>query len=265
MVDNLRVSVIQTELFWEDKKQNLNHFSTLISTINDTDLIVLPEMFTTGFSMNCSALFDEHPGKTLAWMQEIAQKKKVAITGSAIIKENNSYYNRLYFVFPNGEFKTYDKRHLFRMADETSYYTAGKEKIIVEYKGWKICPLICFDLRFPVFSRNKYHADTNQFDYDCLIYVANWPAARRKAWNCLLEARAHENLCYVVGVNRIGLDGTNKNYAGDTHVFDFKGTDCIAIEPEKEAIATIELDKPSLTEYRSKFNTGLDADIFSLK
>lgn len=255
---NLAVSIIQSALSWENKDENLASFSDKIYAIKEaTDLIVLPEMFTSGFSMKPSLFAEEMEGETLQWMQKWAEEKNCVITGSIIIKEQNQFYNRLLWVRPNGSYDYYDKRHLFRFAGEDKQYQAGSSKLIVELQGWKICPLICFDLRFPVWSRNRE-------DYDCLLYVANWPEARSKAWTTLLEARAHENQCYVVGLNRIGADGNNIPHNGCSAIFDPKGSKISVIEPNESRTETIELSWENLVNYRQKFPVAKDADDFEI-
>lgn len=258
------VSIVQYDIVWENPHKNrLFLEESLSKSIRSTHLIVLPEMLSTGFSMNCRPYAEPHEGETLEWMKTIAKTHQAAVTGSVMVQENGQYYNRLYFVYPNGEFMFYNKRHLFRMAEEDQNYTPGYDRIIIDYLGWKICPLICYDLRFPVFSRNQYHANAG-FSYDLLIYVANWPEARRSAWINLLQARAHENLCYVAGVNRVGTDGNGKNYSGDSEVYNFKGEALIQHQGASVFIKTITLDKFALKDYRSKFNSLLDADDFTL-
>ncbi len=199
----MKIALIQSSLFWENPNANRNHFEEKINAIDEeVDLIVLPEMFSTGFTMNPSAVSETMQGETVLWLQSLAEAKNSAITGSLVIQENNNFYNRLLFVFPSGEIQFYDKRHLFTLAGEDKIYTSGKDKLIVEYKGWKICPLVCYDLRFPVFARNVE-------EYDVLIYVANWPESRITAWDALLKARAIENMSYTIGVNRVGKDNNN--------------------------------------------------------
>ncbi len=213
----MKVAIIQTALIWENPNANRIQFEEKIRGIEqNVDLIVLPEMFSTGFTMNPETVAETMNGETISWMQTLAKHKNSAITGSLVIVENGKYYNRLVFVLPSGEIKHYDKRHLFSLAGEEKVYTKGKTKLIIEYKGFKICPLICYDLRFPVFSRNVE-------DYDVLLYVANWPKPRINAWNALLKARAIENMCYVVGVNRIGEDQNNHVYNGNSQVIDYLG------------------------------------------
>ena len=217
MQQKLKITIIQSELHWEDATKNRALFSQKIDAIyEETDLIILPEMFTTGFSMNAKNLAEPNDGPTLQWMIAEAKKNNSAITGSVIIAEENQYFNRLFFVFPDGSYKKYDKRHTFTLAGEDKIYSAGKERIIVNYKGWKICPQICYDLRFPVWARNTE-------DYDVLIYVANWPKTRILAWDTLLCARAIENMVYCIGVNRVGVDGSQLEYNGHSAVYDVLG------------------------------------------
>lgn len=224
--------------------------------MEDVDLIVLPEMFASGFTMNPKIVAETMQGETIAWLQHLAKAKNCAITGSLVIEENGNYYNRLVFVFPNGKIQTYDKRHLFTLAGEDKVYTAGKEKLIIEYKGFKICPLICYDLRFPVFARNVEN-------YDLLIYVANWPKPRINAWDILLKARAIENMCYTIGVNRIGKDSNNLEYVGHSQAVDFLGN--YLVEPqETDGVFIVELDQEKLNETRGKLGFLNDKDDFSI-
>lgn len=255
---NLNIALIQADLYWENSNQNLEHFAEKIAKINSkVDLFILPEMFSTGFSMNAEKLAEPPNGLTLKWMQRIANEKSAAITGSVIIEEDGKYFNRLYFVFPDSTYKVYDKHHTFTLAKENETYTAGKERLIVEYKGWKICPLICYDLRFPVWARNTV-------DYDLLIYVANWPKTRIQAWDTLLQARAIENMTYCAGVNRTGLDGNNYEYTGHSAVYDSLGQAMFDHELEAEFTKVITLDKDHLTETRSKLKFLQDRDKFTL-
>ena len=254
----MKIVLIQSSLFWENPKANRNHFEEKINAVTEKiDLIVLPEMFSTGFTMNPSAVAETMEGETIEWLQSLAKAKKTAITGSLVIKENDNFYNRLVFVFPSGETRFYDKRHLFTLAGEDKVYTSGKEKLFVEYLGWKICPLVCYDLRFPVFARNME-------DYDVLIYVANWPKLRINAWNILLKARSVENMCYSIGVNRTGFDNNNFEYDGHSQAIDFMGN--YILEPqETEGIFLVELNKEKLLEARDKFGFLNDRDAFELK
>ncbi|WP_300570849.1 amidohydrolase [Flavobacterium sp.] len=253
----MKVALVQSSLVWENPSANRNYFEERINSINEKiDLVVLPEMFTTGFTMNASSVAETMNGDSVAWMQFIAKSKNCAITGSLVITENNNFYNRLIFVFPSGEMKTYDKRHLFSLAGEDKIYTSGKAKIIIDYNGFKICPLICYDLRFPVFSRNVEN-------YDLLLYVASWPKPRINAWDALLRARAVENMSYVVGVNRIGLDANQFEYTGHSQAIDFLGNYIVA-PFEEEAIQIITLNKDEMLETRQKLNFLNDKDQFEI-
>ncbi len=254
----MKVALIQSPLFWENPQSNRNHFEEKINTITEkVDLIVLPEMFSTGFTMNPEAVSEQMEGETVRWMQLVAKTKKCAITGSLVIKEKDVFYNRLIFIFPSGEIQFYDKRHLFTLAGEDKVYTSGKKKLMLDYLGWRICPLVCYDLRFPVFSRNVE-------EYDLLLYVANWPKSRIEAWNILLKARAVENISYTIGVNRIGFDENNLEYNGHSQVIDFLGN--YALEPqEHEDVFLVELNKEKLIETRNNFGFLNDKDIFELK
>lgn len=253
----MKIALIQISLVWEDPKSNRVNIEQKINAIESgTDLIVLPEMFTTGFTMHPEAVAETMEGKTVLWMQSLAKAKNAAITGSLVIIENGNYYNRLLFVFPSGEIQFYNKRHLFTLAGEDQSYTNGNQKLIVEYKGWKICPLICYDLRFPVFSRNTEN-------YDLLIYVANWPKTRINAWDTLLKARAIENMSYTIGVNRLGIDNNNLEYVGHSQLTDYLGNS--VIEPHKEeGVFIAEIDKNTLLETRKKLDFLKDQDHFEL-
>lgn len=255
----MNIALIQASLIWENPDANRNYFEDKINTINDdVDLIVLPEMFTTGFTMNPRAVAETMTGKTVSWMQALAKAKNTAITGSVVIEDNSNFYNRMLFVFPSGELQFYDKRHLFTLAGEGKEYTAGDAKLIVDYMGWKICPFVCYDLRFPVFSRN-----VNQ-EYDLLLYVASWPKTRIKAWDTLLAARAIENMSYVVAVNRIGQDANDYQYVGHSQVIDMLGEQLV--EPlELEGIYYATLDREKLIETRRKLNFLSDQDAFEIK
>lgn len=254
---NLKIALIQTELSWENPNENKALLQEKINAISQyVDLIILPEMFTSGFTMNPKNVAQSMQGDAISWLKETAKDKDCAITGSLVIEENGNYFNRLVFVFPSGEIQTYDKRHLFTLAGEDKVYTAGEEKLIVDYKGFKICPLICYDLRFPVFARNVE-------DYDVLIYVANWPKPRVNAWDILLKARAVENMSYVIGVNRIGFDENNHEYVGHSQAIDFLGN-YIQEPQEIEGVFIVELDKNELLETREKLNFLNDRDEFKL-
>ena len=251
---DLSITTIQADLHWEDKEQNLKMFEKHIESIQEsTDLIILPEMFSTGFSMRAEDLAEEMDGNTVAWMKNLATQKNVAITGSVIIKEGDKYFNRLIWAEPNGLVKHYNKRHLFGMGDENSHYTAGQEKLIVDYLGWRINLNICYDLRFPVWLRNS-----KENPYDVLIIVANWPEKRIEHWDTLLKARAIENQCYVIGVNRTGFDGNSIPHTGNTSVIHPFGN--ILYSSSDVEHNTILLSKHELMLNRRQFPFLRDAD-----
>ena len=259
-MENLKITLIQTALHWEDPEANLKMFDEKINNIKeDTHLIVLPEMFTTGFAIERKHIAEEHGGKGLLWMLQKSKEKNCVITGSIAVKENGKLYNRLYWVKPNGTFKTYDKPHLFRMANENNHFSPGNNKIICELNGWKICPLICYDLRFPVWSRNKWD-EHNNAEYDVLLYVANWPKVRNFPWESLLVARAIENQCYTIGLNRIGPDGNNIPHSGNSVVLNPRGEQICKIHEDSEKSVTSELDYTYLETFRNQFPVGMDAD-----
>ncbi|MFC2129011.1 amidohydrolase [Bacteroidota bacterium] len=254
----MSVSVVQTNLNWENIELNLLKFDSLLEKINNkTDIVILPEMFTTGFSMNAEKFAEEENGRTLNWLMEKAGNLNALIIGSIIIRENSGYFNRLYTVFPDGSYKTYDKKHLFRIEGEADVYTPGNKRLIINYKGWKISPFICYDLRFPVWSRNKNN-------YDLYINVANWPGSRRDIWINLLKARAIENQVYAIGVNRIGEDSNDTGHTGDSMIIDPKGKTLAQAEKNKEEIINTEISLSELNDFRKKFPVGLDADNFEI-
>ncbi len=251
--NTLNLTLIQTDIFWEDIDRNLQHLDSLISRIsNSVDIFVLPEMFTTGFSMDNEKLSESANGKTLMWMKSKAKECKVAITGSIIFFENEKYFNRLLWVNPSGEFFSYNKRHLFSMGGEDKFFEPGNERLIINFKGWRICPLICYDLRFPVWSRN------NQA-FDLLIYIANWPAARNHVWNILLRARAIENQCFVAGVNRVGRDGENIHYIGESCMVHPKGYFSNVSHEPIEQVINCNISLEELIAFRKKFPVLKDA------
>ena len=256
-MDNLNVTVVQTALHWEDTTANLKQFDQKLNGLNGkTDLIILPEMFTTGFSMQPEKLAETMEGSALQWLREKAAQLNAAITGSLIIKEQQQFYNRLIWMEPSGKLHTYDKRHLFTLAKEQDHYTAGSKRLVVEWKGWRIMPLICYDLRFPVWSRNN-------LDYDLLIYVANFPHRRRKAWRSLLLARAIENQAYTIGVNRVGEDGNNMYHSGDSAIIDYAGEYYQELA-HIEAVCTTTLSYSKQKTFRSKLQFLPDQDSFSI-
>lgn len=259
MSEILNIALIQTELVWEHPEQNRADLLKKINALADpVDIIVLPEMFTSGFTMNPSHVAETMQGETISWLKTLAANKQSAITGSMVIKEDNHYYNRMVFVHPNGSIDHYDKRHTFTFAGEDKVYTPGTKKIIVDYNGWKICPLICYDLRFPVWARNTEA-------YDVLIYVANWPASRMVAWDTLLKARAIENMSYCVGVNRVGKDDNNHDYSGHSAVYDVLGHRIDNIPFDRDAVEIVSLKKEHIQRNRSKFNFLADQDQFSIR
>lgn len=257
-MQDLTISLVQFNVKWQNPIANRKIITGKIETLKiKPDLIVLPEMFTTGFTMEVKSNAEQPEGETLIWMKSMASSTGATITGSIIIIEDNKYYNRLLWVKPNGDYSYYDKRHLFRMADESNYFTDGNESPIFEINGWKVKPMICYDLRFPVWSRNI------NLEYDIIMYVANWPQARINAWNILLKARAIENLSYSIGLNRIGVDGGGKKYNGHSGCYNYKG-DIISNLSEKEEVIDVTLSKSELEDYRKSFPANLDADKFNI-
>ena len=260
MNQDLTVTLIQSDIIWNDIDKNLSAFDKKIGSIDlDTDLIILPEMFTTGFTMDAAELAEGMDGRGVSWMKEKAEENNTAIMGSLIIQEGGKYYNRLIWMNPNGSHHKYDKRHLFAMAGEDRYYSAGNDKVIVNYKGWNICPLVCYDLRFPVWSRNV------DSQYDLLIYIASWPNKRAYDWNTLLRARAIENQSYVVGVNRVGTDGNGHLYNGDSCIIDPGWNKTLFHHEHTELIHTETLSKYHLSKVREKLPFSRDADKFNIE
>jgi omega-amidase len=254
--DQLNITIVQPDIVWEDKEANLRQYERFIETAGaKKEVVVLPEMFTTGFSMRPEALAETMEGRSVSWMAEMAAKHRCILTGSLIIEEEGNYYNRLVWMQPDGKYGIYDKRHLFGYGHEDEHYTAGDKKLIVSVKGWRICPLICYDLRFPVWSRNSPEA------YDVLLYVANWPERRNLAWKTLLQARAIENQSYVVGVNRVGTDGKDIAYSGDSSVFGPMG-EPIWQQSQETCVETITLERETLNAVRSDLPFLKDADRF---
>ena len=256
----LTITLIQPNLFWEDKKANLELLQKKIESISEkTEVVILPEMFSTGFSMKPEIFGETMNGETMQWIKRISSERKIIITGSIIIEENGNYFNRLIWMLPNGELGFYDKRHLFAFGDEHAHYKAGNKKLIASVKGWKINLQVCYDLRFPVWARQAPENLENK--YDLLIYVANWPEKRSTAWKALLQARAIENQCYVAGVNRVGEDGNKIYYSGDSMVVDPLG-EIIYQKNKEEDIFTYTLYKEKVEETRNHFPFWKDADLF---
>ena len=261
-MQDLKIAYIQTELYWQNPQANRAMFEEKIWELSSpVDLIILPEMFTTGFSMEAASFAEVMGTTSVKWMAQMAAQTKAVITGSLIIKDKSNYYNRLIWMYPEGNYRYYDKRHLFRYAGEDKHYQPGSEKLIVDLKGWKICPLICYDLRFPAWSRNLF--DNGNAAYDLLIYTANWPERRIKAWDSLLQARAIENLSYVAGINRVGNDENGISYCGHSAAFDFQG-ETLHASQEQDEVAVVELSYDELTKFRERFPFYLDADHFNI-
>jgi predicted amidohydrolase len=262
---NLRISLVQGDTRWLDPAGNRDYYGHLIAPLHGTtDLILLPETFTSGFSNDAIAKAEGMDGPTVAWLREQSRRLGAAITGSVQIREGEGVYNRLFFATPDGGLQHYDKRHLFRYAKEHERYAAGRDRLTVEWQGWRICPLVCYDLRFPVYSRNRFDVERpGGLDYDLLLYVANWPSARAYPWKTLLRARAIENLCFVAGLNRVGSDGNGLHYSGDSAVIDFLGHPLSEAAAE-EVVTTTTLPAAELLAHRERFPAMLDGDAFSL-
>ena len=255
----MKISIVQTDIIWENKQENLRLLREKLSPLRGTtEIVVLPEMFSTGFTMKSRELAEPVSGITVRILKELAADFQLALCGSFICSERSNYYNRAFFITPEGEEFYYDKRHLFRMGNEAEYFSSGNNKLIISYRGWNICLLVCYDLRFPVWSRNVNN------EYDLLIYMASWPQARRLAWDTLLCARALENMCYVCGVNRIGVDGNKLIYNGGSVVFSAKGEVLASVPDGEEGIETVSLSLISLQQLRDKFPVWKDADAFRL-
>lgn len=261
-MQNLTLAILQTNLEWEAPDVNRRHFDQKLAAIDTAvDLVVLPEMFSTGFTMNPQSIAEQMEGRTMAWMHKQADALQAVVTGSIVIEEAGRYYNRLIWMTPGGQYQFYDKKHLFSYAGEDAHYSAGREKLIVELKGWKMMPMICYDLRFPVWCRNRYSEGAG-FDYDCILYVANWPASRSHAWRILLMARAIENLSYVVGVNRIGSDERGIDYSGDSAVIDPLGENLSNMLPHADQAEVVTLARCPLDSHRDRFRAWADWDGF---
>lgn len=262
-MSTLAISTIQTSLLWEEKSANLHMLEQKIASIEEkTEIVVLPEMFSTGFSMNPSLLAEKMDGETIQWMQRVSRENGIILTGSVIIEEEEKFYNRLIWMLPNGQYGHYDKRHLFAYAGENEKYNPGNKRLIASVKGWKINLQVCYDLRFPVWARQQIKEDGAE--YDLLLYVANWPERRSHAWKTLLCARAIENQCYVIGVNRVGTDGNNIYHSGNSLVIDPLGQVLYHMADEED-VFTITLQKEKLDEVREKFPFWKDADSFNIQ
>jgi omega-amidase len=261
----LKVSLVQGATRWHDAAANRAYYGAFARALKgQTDLIVLPETFTSGFTNDTLHQAETMQGESFAWLKSLAQEVGSVITGSMVIREGERCVNRLIWMRPDGTFETYDKRHLFRMAKEHERYAGGNARMIVELNGWRICPQVCYDLRFPVWLRNRYDQVARRFDYDLLIFVANWPSPRREPWRTLLRARAIENLSYVVGVNRVGIDGNDLHYSGDSAAIDFVAAPLVELGAQ-EQVVTVTLDPADLAGHRDRFPAWMDADDFELK
>lgn len=261
-MSDLSVTLIQSSLHWENTNANIKMFDEKINSIEGTmEIVILPEMFSTGFSMHPEILAETMDGKTIQWMEEITKKKNIILTGSIIIREEDKYFNRLIWMFPNGHFAFYDKRHLFAYAEEHQHYTCGNKKLITQVKGWKICPVICYDLRFPVWLRQSPEEESR---YDLLICVANWPASRSEAWDILLRARAIENQCFVAGVNRVSSDGNGILYDGGSAIINPMGKEVIRKDKD-ESVIQFTVEKETIINTRKSFPFLMDADHFTIQ
>ena len=262
-MQDLRVTILQTNLFWEDAKKNLDHFDHLLGLISEpTDLVLLPETFNTGFSINPATCAESMEGPSMQFLRKKSAEKNVVIMATLMICGENGCYNRLVCIHPDGHFETYDKRHLFRLSEEYKIFKGGNQQLILEVKGWKISPFICYDLRFPVWSKNTW-SDGN-YAYDAMVCLANWPASRAHAWKSLLVARAIENQAYVAGVNRIGYDGHGTWHSGNSMAIDAKGNVVYATEEGKEEIKTVTFSAGDLQLFRDSFTVGMDWDNFTI-
>jgi predicted amidohydrolase len=264
LLQPLRISLVQGATRWHDASANRDYYGALVRSLKgQSDLVVLPETFLSGFTNDTLANAEVMDGAGLRWLRDLAREVGATITGSLVVREGDRCVNRLVWIRPDGTQAQYDKRHLFRMAKEHERYAGGNERLIVELNGWRICPQVCYDLRFPVWLRNRYDRVANRFDYDLLLFVANWPSARRHAWRTLLRARAIENLCYCAGVNRIGVDGNELHYAGDSAVLDFLGQPLVELGFQEQTV-TLTLDPIALAAHRERFPAWMDADEFAI-
>ena len=264
-MDDLRVSLVQDDTVWHDAAANRALYGARVRALRgQADLVVLPETFTSGFSNDAIGRAETMEGESVAWLRALAAEIGAVVTGSMVLREGDRVFNRLLWARSDGSLEYYDKRHLFRMAGEHHRYADGRRKLLVELKGWRVCPLVCYDLRFPVWSRNRFDPAAGRFDYDLLLYVANWPSARRYAWQTLLRARAMENLACVVGVNRVGTDGNQLHYAGDSAALDSLGQPLVELGAQPQSV-TVTLSAAALAAHRERFPAQLDADAFDLR
>ena len=265
-MQDLRISLVQGATRWHDPVGNREYYGNLIKPLaGNTDLVILPETFTSGFSNDAIDKAEGMDGPTVAWIREQAESLGAAVTGSVQLQTADGVFNRLLWATPDGGLQYYDKRHLFRYAGEHKRYAAGSERLTVEWKGWRINPLVCYDLRFPVYSRNRYDVErAGQLDFDLQLFVANWPSARAYAWKTLLRARAIENLCYVAAVNRVGTDGNKLDYSGDSAVIDFMGQPLVETSIDEGVVSTV-ISASALAAHRERFPAMLDGDRFTIE
>ncbi len=262
-MQDLKIALIQTNLIWENAQANLNHLNSLLSGIKEKiDLVILPEVFNTAFPVDPEKFAETADGLTMKWLQEKATQLNCTIAGSLLLKKPEGYFNTLISMNSDGTYDQYSKRHVFHLGDEADTITPGSERIIIKLKNWKIRPMVCYDLRFPVWSKNTYSNEI--FEYDLLFYVANWPASRSYPWKQMLISRAIENQAYVIGVNRVGKDGAGNNYSGDSMFIDPKGQVLKTLKSNQQEIAIVELSYNSLIDFRQKFNVGPDWDKFTI-
>lgn len=263
-MSDLTVAIIQSDLHWENIDANLASFEEKIWSITEpVDVIILPEMFNTGFSMAAGRLAEVSGLKTHKWLLQMANQRDALVGGSYIVKEGSNYFNRFFAAFPDGSFQTYDKRHLFTLAKEEQFFNGGKERLIIEYKDWKICPQVCYDLRFPAWTKNRMDKKTGRFEYDLLMYVASWPKPRISAWDTLLKARAIENQAYTLGCNRVGKDGNGYEYVGHSAAYDYLGEQ-LSFADNHEEIIIQKLQKSPQEEFRTKYPFVADSDDFTI-
>lgn len=264
-MQDITIALIQADLAWESVDHNLSHFSQRIAEIGqDVDLVILPEMFSTGFTMEPQSVAEGMEGAAVQWMADQARKYSAVITGSLVVVDKGRYYNRMIWMPPDGKVLSYDKKHLFSYAGEDKNYSAGSASLVATCKGWKIRPVICYDLRFPVWCRNR-HTPQQGFDYDCLLFVANWPAKRSHAWRVMLMSRAIENMCYVVGVNRIGTDNNGIEYSGDSALVNSYGESVCSLMPNSDKTAVAVMSWDALQKHRERFQVHTDWDHFTLQ
>jgi len=262
-MQDLKITVVQADLVWEQPQQNLKNFDRKLSdSVGKQDLVLLPEMFNTGFTMNGNDFAEAVDGASFQWLKKKAKELKCVVAATFLCRDEGKFYNRLIWMRPDGSFESYNKRHLFRFGNENLHFEPGNTRLIVEINGWQVCPMICYDLRFPVWSRNHY--DAGKFEYDLLLFLANWPERRKHNWVQLLQARAIDNLSYCAGVNRVGLDGHSNIHSGNSHVYSARGEAVYMANEYEESLSVVTLSMDDLIDYRQKFNVALDWDAFQI-